>query len=178
MGIISTATAYIYNYRKENTSFSKELLALLNQPKTWQDKAADGLGLFLGLLLATILWPAFLLWLIYQSMNNKKQLLEVNEPLLHCGAEHLLQQFTPLGAEQFMHIEYPPNYQLKGSFGHLEQGWINFLSQIETNDEIWSFFIPKDSQTYYYSKVAEGNIRGIAQIRDKKIINEFVYESD
>ena len=127
-------------------------------------------------------------WLVWAEVDEdvepkpkrrrKSAAIEEDEPLLHCGPEHLLQQFTPLGAEQYIHIEYPPNYLVKGSFGHLEQAWINFLSQLETNDEIWSFLIPKDSQTHYYSRGAEGNIRGFAQIRDKKIINEFIYESD
>lgn len=178
IGIICTITAYIFNLNKEDSSFSAEVRALLRQPQTWQEKIADNLGLSLGYLFAVILWPAFLIFLLYQSMKNKNQLFEEDEPLLHCGPEHLLQQFTPLGAEQYIHIEYPPNYLVKGSFGHLEQAWINFLSQLETNDEIWSFLIPKDSQTHYYSRGAEGNIRGFAQIRDKKIINEFIYESD
>ncbi len=178
IGIICTITAYIFNLNKEDSSFSEKITALLRQPKKWQEKLADSLGVSLGVFLATILWPAFLLWLIYQSMQNNHQTFEEDDLSLYCGPEHLLQQFTPLGAEQYVKIEYPPNYLVKGSFGHLEQAWINFLSQLETNDEIWSFLIPKDSQTHYYSRGAEGNIRGFAQIRDKKIINEFIYESD
>jgi hypothetical protein len=178
IGVISALAAYIRNNKSKNSSFAEEIRSLLQKPKNWQDLLADYIGTFLAIFLATALWPAFLIWLGYQAIENKRQVASNDEPTFHSSPEYLLQQFTPLAAEQSVHITQPPDYKIIGVFGHLEPGWINFLSQIESDDEIWSFCIPKDSPTKYYGKTAEGNIRGFAQLRKKKIVNEFIYEYD
>ena len=178
VGAATSMAAYIHNNKNEKSSFATEIRSLLLKPKGWQDVLADYLGTFLALFFATILWPLLLAWLGYQTLQNKKRIAMNDEQTFHSSPKYLLQQFTPLDAEQSIHIQKPPEYKLKGVFGHLEPGWINFLSQIESEDEIWSFCIPKDSRTQYYGKTAQGNIRGFAQLRNKKIINEFIYEYD
>jgi hypothetical protein len=63
-------------------------------------------------------------------------------------------------------------------FGHLNKAWGRLLAEMtEPADQLWSFFIPKDSDFGPYRSVS-GDVRGYAIVRKGKIVGELVVESD
>jgi hypothetical protein len=56
--------------------------------------------------------------------------------------------------------------------------WCEFLAKIEASDEMWLYEIPKGSMTGKDHNRATSLMRGYAHIRRKKMIGEFVRQSD
>jgi len=49
---------------------------------------------------------------------------------------------------------------------------------LDEQDELWSFYIPMGSKVGKYQRMCRAEIRGYAQVRDGKILAEFITESD
>ena len=91
---------------------------------------------------------------------------------------YLVSEVTPIEAEVFNQVHDPLGKAPKLPFGHLNKAWGYLLAEMtEPADQLWSFFIPKDSAIGKYRSVS-GDVRGYAIVRKGKIVGELVVESD
>ena len=62
-------------------------------------------------------------------------------------------------------------------FGHLHQGWINLLAQLEPTDQLWSFktkgWVADQPNSPKYLK-PRNVTSGFAIVREKKVVAEFI----
>ena len=91
---------------------------------------------------------------------------------------NLVSEITPIEAEVFNQVHDPLGKVPNLPFGHLNKAWGRLLEEMtEPADQLWSFFIPKDSDIGKYRSVS-GDVRGYAIVRKGKIVGELVVESD
>jgi hypothetical protein len=86
---------------------------------------------------------------------------------------------NPTDAEASSYVNDPLGTVPALPFGHLNQSWGNFLSNMpEPEDELWSFHIPKGSKCGMYAMDSSGDISGYAKVRHGQILGEFITEND
>jgi hypothetical protein len=124
-------------------------------------------------------WPLFGVWAIFQSQKEAALEIERNKPDFNCSPEYLIAKVDPRDAEISSYVIDPLGTVPPLPFGHLNQGWVNFLSEIlEPDEEMWSFYIPRGSARGKHRFAATGDIRGYARVRNGEILGEFITESD
>ena len=86
---------------------------------------------------------------------------------------------NPTDAEASSYVNDPLGTVPALPFGHLNQAWSNFLSNmLDPEDELWSFHIPKGSKCGMYGMDSSGDIAGYAKLRNGQIIEEFITENE
>lgn len=180
-GIAFTTTMYVKNLHKNNQSLTNEIKRLLKKDKTIVDRSLEIIGTSLALSAVSVLWIFFLGWLIYEKKFQKRNSEMTDEHKFNATKDTLISIIDPLAEEKNHIIKDPLNRVPDIPFGHLHQSWINFLSNTEPEDSIWSFEIKiGDMVTTWYSNEKRPStrlIKGFACVSDGEIVNEFIYES-
>lgn len=159
------------SYRKNfqtPQSFKNQLLVLLQSILVYS----------VASLLCTVAWPIILIWSGLEKMRERQIKARNRGPHFHCKEEYLIKKVTPEEAERDSYIHDPLGMAPKVAFGHLNQAWCNFLAELEKGDEVWLFEIPKSKKPARSSYRIEGGLRGLARIRNQKIVAEFISQSD
>ncbi len=172
----------IYNmiklYRERNTQFVNDMLLAIHNKTSTQKRIEDGIAYGVASICILVAWPAFIVWWLVQKHEKSKVLDIEDEGNFACKMDNLVNEVTPIEAEVFNQIHDPLGKAPKLAFGHLNKAWGRLLEQMtEPADQLWSFFIPKNSAIGKYRSVS-GDIRGYAIVRKGKIVGELVVESD
>ena len=166
-------------FRNRPSEFARGMLAAIGKKKSIVDHLLNGLVYVIAIFCITFGWPLFGIWAIFQSRKEAALEIERNKPDFDCLPEHLISKVDPHDAEIASYIVDPLGTVPPLPFGHLNQGWINFLSEmLGPEDEMWSFYIPKGSEYGKHRFAASSDIRGYAKVRNGEIFGEFITECD
>ena len=164
-------------YRR-SSSFLKSIQEMMGSKPTLKDQLTTWLGYTLAGVVVLLAWPVFVIWAGYQKWKERQEQLERRKPKFYCKDEYLISEVTTDEAERNSYIVDPLGMSPQIAFGHLNKAWCNFLSELEPTDELWLFLIPPDSMTGKTYVRTKETIQGYARIRRKKIVGEFVFQSD
>lgn len=167
----------LIEYRR-SSSFIKNLQEIMGTKPSLKDQLTTWLGYSLAGLIILAAWPVFVIWAGHQKWKERQERLEDRKPKFYCKSEYLISEVTPNEAERNSYIVDPLGMSPEIAFGHLNKAWCNFLSELEPTDELWLFLIPPDSMTGKTYVRTKETIQGYARIRRKKIVGEFVFQSD
>ena len=124
-------------------------------------------------------WPGFLIWLPFGIAQDKRNKAWQALPDFDCAPEYLVAEVNPIDAELASYVIDPLGTVPPVPFGHLNQGWVNFLADMtDDRDEMWSFYIPKGGKVGKDQFETTSETRGYAKVRDGKILAEFITERD
>ena len=166
-------------YRNRPSQFAKDLLRALGQEKSLTDRLLNILVYSIAVICIALGWPLFGIWAILQSHKEAALEIERNKPDFNCLPVHLISKVDPHDAEITSYVIDPLGMVPPLPFGHLNQGWVNFLAEmLEPDDEMWSFYIPKGSECGKHRFTASSDIRGYSKVRNGEILGEFITESD
>jgi hypothetical protein len=166
-------------YFNRPSEFARGLLAAIGKKRSIADNLINSFAYTITLLCIAFGWPLFGIWAIFQSRKDAALEIERNKPNFNCLSEHLITKLEPHDAEIASYVIDPLGTVPPLPFGHLNQGWVNFLAEmLEPEDEMWSFYIPKDSDYGKHRLLAKSDIRGYAKVRNGEILGEFITESD
>jgi hypothetical protein len=166
-------------YRNRPSEFARGMLAAIGKKKSITDHLLNILVYAIATFCIAFGWPLFGIWAIFQSRKEAAREIEKNKPDFHCLPEYLVTGVNPVDAEIASYVVDPLGTVPALPFGHLNQGWGNFLADMTDDaDEMWSFFIPKGSKCGKHRFAATSDIRGYARVRDGEIQGEFITECD
>ncbi len=172
----------IYNmiklYRERNSQFVNHMLLAINNKTSTQKRIEDGIAYGAASICILVAWPAFIVWWLLQKREKSKVINEEDEGDFACNMGNLVSEITPIEAEVFNQVHDPLGKVPNLPFGHLNKAWGRLLAEMtEPADQLWSFFIPKDSDIGAYL-IVTSELRGYAIVRNGKIVSELVVESD
>ena len=173
----------IYNmiklYRERNSQFVNDMLLAIHNKTSTQKRIENSIAFGAAAICILVAWPAFIVWWLMQKREEPEVLDDdEDEDDFTCNMGNLVSEVTPIEAEVFNQVHDPLDKAPKLPFGHLNKAWGCLLAEMtEPADQLWSFFIPKDSAIGKYRSVS-GDIRGYAIVRKGKIVGELVVESD
>jgi hypothetical protein len=166
-------------YCNRPSEFARGLLAAIGKKRSIADNLINSFAYTIALLCIAFGWPLFGIWAIFQSRKEAALEIDRNKPNFNCLPEHLITKLEPHDAEIASYVIDPLGTVPPLPFGHLNQGWVNFLAEmLEHEDEMWSFYIPKGNEYGKHRFVAKSDIRGYAKVRNGEILGEFITESD
>ena len=166
-------------YRNRPSEFARGMLATIGKKQSIADHLINTFAYCMAMLCITFGWPLFGIWAIFHYRQEAALELERNKPDFACLPEYLLAKVDPRDAEIASYIIDPLSTVPALPFGHLNQGWVNFLADMmDPNDEMWSFLIPKGGKCGKYRFANTGDVRGYAKVRNGEILGEFITESD
>jgi hypothetical protein len=162
------------------SQFAKSLInALAGKEMSWLDQAKELAMYCLVFTCALVGWPGLI---VFYFKNKKREAANKEwqeRPDFDCAPEYLVSQVNPIDAEIASYVVDPLGAVPPLPFGHLNAGWVNFLSDMtDDTDEMWSFYIPKGGKTGKYQFETTSETRGYARVRDGKILAEFITERD
>ena len=167
------------DYQDRPSEFAKEILAAFRQKKTLKDYLGDVVVYTIAALSICIAWPAFLIWAYIESRREAAREIERNQPDFFCLPEHLIKEVNPVDAEITSYVIDPLGTVPSIPFGHLNKGWVNFLANMtDAGEQMWSFYIPKGSESGKHRFAATSDIRGFAKVKNGQILDEFITESN
>lgn len=169
---------YVFHRKESPSVWAKEVFAALEKEKTPADRIKKSIVWFGSVMLFCLFWPIALLIVGYVSVFEKPAPpYNSNEPRFTCQKDSLIMQVEPLEVEAANYVADPLGRVPNTPFGHLHQGWINLLAQLEPTDQLWSFqtngWPSKLDDPPKFSK-PRGISSGFAIVRDKKVVAEFV----
>lgn len=172
----------IYNmiklYRERNSQFVNDMLLAIHNKTSTQKRIEDSIAYGAAFICILVAWPAFIVWWLLQKLDEPDAINDENENDFTCNMGNLVSEITPIEAEVFNQVHDPLGKAPNLPFGHLNKAWGRVLAEMtEPADQLWSFFIPKDSDIGLYRSVS-GDVRGYAIVRKGKIVGELVVESD
>ena len=178
-GVSYVAVHLLNEFRNRPSEFARGMLAAIGKKKSIVDHLLNVLVYAIATFCISFGWPLFGIWAIFQSRKEAAREIKRNKPDFNCLPEYLITGVNPVDAETASYIIDPLGTVPSLPFGHLNQGWENFLADMTDDaDEIWSFFIPKGSKCGKHRFAATSDIRGYARVRDGEILGEFITESD
>ncbi|QWD63374.1 hypothetical protein [Polynucleobacter sp. MWH-UH2A] len=178
-GLLLLAYFLINKWRERPSEFARAIMKTVGKETSLVDQLKECLVYVIATLCILLGWPAFLIWLPFNIAQQKRNEEWQALPDFDCAPEYLVAQVNPIDAELASYIVDPLGTVPAVPFGHLNQGWANFLAEMtDPTEEIWSFCIPKGSKTGKYQFEATSETRGYARVRDGKILGEFIYERD
>jgi hypothetical protein len=175
--------AYItYNmiklYRERNSQFVNDMLLAIHNKTSAQKRIEDSIAYGAASICILVAWPAVIAWWFMQKRNEPDAIDDEDENDFTCNMGNLVSEITPIEAEVFNQVHDPLGKAPNLPFGHLNKVWGRLLAEMtEPADQLWSFFIPKDTHIGLYRSVS-GDVRGYAIVRKGKIVGELVVESD
>lgn len=167
-------------YRNKQSRFVAEVLRTINRKSALRQALENSLVYSVAGVCVLVAWPAFLIWRIFHPTKKESHGMEEAPSTtdLICKSEYLVSEISPIEAEVFNQVYDPLGNVPNLPFGHLNDAWGGFLSQmLNEKDAMWSFFIPRGSEVSEY-QTTTSEIRGYAHLRDGKILGEFITESD
>ena len=178
-GALMVSYLLIKTFLEKPSDFARGVMKVMGKEESWIDKIKEIIVFSLAIACVLIGWPAFLVWLIKDKLDRAGRQKRYDEPDFNCSPEYLVAKVHQIDAEIASYVIDPLGAVPPLPFGHLNRGWINFLSGLtDDRDEIWSFYIPKGNKHGKYRFVATGDIRGYAKVRNGKVLGEFITESD
>jgi hypothetical protein len=177
-GLAYVAYNMIKLYRERNSQFVNDMLLAIHNKTSTQKRIEDSFAYGAASICILVAWPVFIVWLLLQKHEKSKVIDKEYEGDFACKMANLVSEVTPIEAEVFNQVHDPLSKVPKLAFGHLNKAWRCLLEQMtEPEDQLWSFFIPKDSVIGKYRSVS-GDVRGYAIVRKGKIVGDLVVESD
>jgi hypothetical protein len=165
-------------YRERNSKFVNDMLLAIHNKTSTQKRIEDSIAYGTASLCILIAWPAVIVWWFMQKRNEPDAIEDEDENDFTCNMGNLVSEITPIEAEVFNQVHDPLGKVPNLPFGHLNTAWGRLLAEMtEPADQLWSFFIPKDTHIGLYRSVS-GDVRGYAIVRKGKIVGELVVESD
>lgn len=179
LGIFMGAYLLVKAIQDRPSEFAKGLMKVMRKEITLANQLKE-FGVF-GFASACVLigWPGFLIWFIIDKKDGVARQEWHAKPDFECAPEYLIAKVDPVDAEITSYVIEPLDTVPTVPFGHLNNAWGNFLSNmLDEEDELWSFYIPKGSKTGKYKRECTSEIRGFAKVRKGVILAEFITESD
>ena len=165
-------------YRERNSQFVNDMLLAIHNKTSTQKRIEDSIAYGAAFICILVAWPAFIVWWLLQKRDEPDAIDDEDENDFTCNIGNLVSEITPIEAEVFNQVHDPLGKAPNLPFGHLNKAWGRLLAEMtEPADQLWSFFIPKDSDIGLYRSVS-GDVRGYAIVRKGKIVGELVVESD
>jgi hypothetical protein len=178
-GLSYAAFHLIKEYRNRPSQFARDLLSALGRKKSVIDRLLNIVVYAIAVICIGFGWPLFGIWAIFQSRKEAALEIERNKPDYDCLPEHLIAKVDPRDAEIASYVVDPLGTVPLLPFGHLNQGWVNFLAEtLDPADEMWSFYIQKGGECGKHRFLASSDIKGYAWVRNGEITGEFITESD
>jgi hypothetical protein len=178
-GVSYAALHLAREYFNRPSESARDMLAAIGKKKSIVDHLLNVLVQAIATFCIAFGWPLFGIWAIFQSRKEAKLEIERNKPDFDCLPEYLIAQVDPVDAEITSYVIDPLGTVPSLPFGHLNQGWGNFLADMtDDRDEMWSFYISKGRKCGKHRFAATSDIRGYARVRDGEILGEFITESD
>jgi len=178
-GVSYAAFHLVREFRNRPSEFARGMLAAIGKKKSVADHLLNVLVYSIAIICIALGWPLFGIWAIFQSRKEAALEIERNKPDFNCLPEYLIAQVNPVDAEIASYIIDPLCAVPSLPFGHLNQGWANFLADMtDDRDEMWSFYISKGSKCGKHRFAATSDIKGYARVRDGKVLGEFITECD
>jgi hypothetical protein len=178
-GVAMTSFLLIKTVLEKPSEFAQSVMKMMGKEETWLDKLKEAAVFSFGIACALVGWPGFVVWSIKKKQDEAMRQKREDEPDFTCLAEYLIAAVNPIDAEIASYIVDPLSTVPTLPFGHLNQGWVNFLSNMtDDRDEMWSFSVSKGSKCGKRRFAATSDIRGYARVRDGKVLGEFITESD
>jgi hypothetical protein len=165
-------------YRERNSQFVNDMLLAIHNKTSTQIRIEDSIAYGAASICILVAWPAVIVWWFMQKRDEPDAIDDEDENDFTCNMGNLVSEITPIEAEVFNQVHDPLNKVPNLPFGHLNKAWGRLLAEMtEPADQLWSFFIPKDTHIGLYRSVS-GDVRGYVILRKGKIVGELVVESD
>ena len=178
-GIFMASYLLVKAFQDRPSEFSKGLMKVMGKEITLVDQLKECGVYCFALLCVLIGWPGFLIWFIKDKKDEVARQEWQAKPDFECAPEYLIAKVDPVDAEITSYVTEPLGTVPAVPFGHLNKAWGNFLSNmLNEEDELWSFHIPKGSNTGKYQRECKSDIRGFAKLSNGEIMGEFIIESD
>ena len=178
-GAFMVSHLLVSTWLEKPSDFSKGLMKIMGKEETLLDRIKEAGVYVIALVSVLVGWPGFMIWFIREKRNDATQQKFYDAPDFNCLSEHLVAIVNPIDAEIASYIIDPLASVPTLPFGHLNKGWVNFLTDMtDDRDEMWSFYVPKGSKCGKHRFAATSDIRGYAKVRDGKVLGEFITESD
>jgi len=177
---VAMTTYFLFNaWRERQSAFVKGVTKLFGKETSLVDRLKE-FGVYCIAISCVLLgWPGFLIWLPFGIAQDKRNKAWQALPDFDCAPEYLVAEVNPIDAELASYVIDPLGTVPPVPFGHLNQGWVNFLADMtDDRDEMWSFYIPKGGKVGKYQFETTSETRGYAKVRDGKILAEFITERD
>ncbi|QWD18692.1 hypothetical protein G6696_03540 [Polynucleobacter paneuropaeus] len=166
-------------WRDRPTEFIRGITRLLSKETSLVDRLKEFLIYCFAISCVLLGWPGFMIYYYRHRIDEKANQAWQALPDFDCAPEYLVSQVNPIDAEIASYVVDPLGAVPPLPFGHLNAGWVNFLSDMTDDaDEMWSFYIPKGGKTGKYQFETTSETRGYARVRDGKILAEFITERD
>lgn len=169
---------YIFHRKESPSTWAQEAIAAFEKSRSLKEKIKKSFS-WVGIAIVVVLiWPLTILIVLYSLFFDKQQpYVPSEESRYTCQKKDLLKQVDPVDVEAASYVVDPLGRVPNVPFGHIHQGWVNLLSELEVNDELWSFqtkgWTSESGDSPKYLKPR--NIRsGFAIVREKKIVAEFI----
>ena len=169
---------YVFHRKESPSVWTQEVMKALEKEKTLGDRVKKTIVWFGMVMLFCLIWPIALLIAAYATFVDKPAPgYSSDEPRFTCQKDSLIKQVNPLQVEAASYVTDPLGRVPNLPFGHLHQGWINLLAQLEPTDQLWSFATKgwsiKPGHSPKYSKPCDV-YSGFAIVRNKKVVAEFI----
>ena len=172
---------YFFHRKEDPSEWVREVLAALEKNKPLKDRLLKVLSVIGTAVAVVLIWPITTGMVIYYVFFDK-QMTPHNEPdapRFACKKEDLIAKVTPEEVEATSYVSDPLRRSPNVPFGHLHQGWISLLGQLESADELWSFktkgWTPDSPDSPKFSGPVFVTY-GYAIVRKKTIVAVFVSE--
>jgi hypothetical protein len=171
---------FLLNAWKERpTEFVKGMMKLFGKETSLIDRLKEFLVYCFAISCVLVGWPGFVIYYFKHKKDEEANKAWQALPDFDCAPEYLVAQVNPIDAEIASYVIDPLGSVPPIPFGHLNQGWVNFLANMTDDaDEMWSFYIPKGGKVGKYQFESTSETRGYARVRDGKILAEFITECD
>lgn len=173
---------YVFHRKESPSVWVQEVTKALEEEKTLGDRFKKTLMWFGTVMMFCLIWPIALVIAAHATfVDTPAPQFGSDEPSFTCQKDSLIKQVIPLEVEKASYVSDPFGRVPNLPFGHLHQGWINLLAQLEPADQLWSFstkgWSMKKGHSPKYSRPC--NVySGFAIVRNKKVVAEFICSWD
>ena len=167
---------FIYQYSPKS-KFGRELEKILYPKRSFKDEVKEALVIPAALVGITLGWPIFIYMVFEGAWYKRVNTDPLSEEKKFATQDMYLKSKVSIEeAESRALYQDPENATPAIPFGHLHKGWVTFIEQIQMEDELWSFLIPKGSLVGRYGSETQADMHGYSIVRNGKTIDEFIYE--
>lgn len=178
IGLVTAISMLLTSYRPKS-EFAKAIDEALNGKRSWHYKLREAMVIPGTIVLIMLVWP-IALWMLAADRLKNRALKEQKNPEEQFAAqqEFLKEKLTIEQIEARELYQDPLRVTPNLPFGHLNAAWEEFKLQLKSDDELWSFEIPKSQPMGLHALPSNAAMAGYALIRNKKIAGEFVCEAN
>ena len=178
-GAVMSALILINAWRERPTEFVRGMTKLLGKETSFVDRFKELMIYCFAISCVLVGWPGFVIYYFKHKKDEVANKAWQALPNFDCAPEYLVAQVNPIDAEIASYVIDPLGTVPPLPFGHLNNGWVNFLAgTMNDTDEMWSFYIPKGGKVGKYQFETTAETRGYAWVREGKILAEFITERD